>query len=431
MKSVSRLALGATLAIGATSALFTAPADAQRAPRGKAQQNQAGAQAQAQGPALNLNAQERAALLALQTAAAGTDRAAQDAAIAAARPVATGGDARYAFSGLLFRIGRQRTDSALLLESLPGLVDSPRTSAADLPGYLRVQYELARNAGQRDVADRALARLAQLEPNNPETQVALAQSRVTQGRVAEGLRAIQAAIQTRQAAGQPAPEAWHRFGVATAYNSQDAAVRALAPAFARGLVTAYPTAVNWRDALTVVREGSTFDAAAQLDLYRLMLATGALSGERDYFDFANALNSGGYPAEAKAVLDQGISRGAIDRAKPAFSQLLSTASGRIAADRADLTSSQRSALAAATGTPALRTGDAFFGYGRYPEAIALYQAALQKGGVDANVVNTRLGIAHALAGQRPQAEAALRAVTGPRSEIAAYWLIWLQQRPAA
>jgi hypothetical protein len=162
-----------------------------------------------------------------------------------------------------------------------------------------------------------------------------------------------------------------------------------------------------------------------------MLASGSLAGERDYFDFANALNQGGYPAEAKAVLDAGISRRMVDGARSPFRELLQTANARLAADRADLPNSQRSALAAATGTPALRTGDAFLGHARYPEAIALYQAALQKGGVDANIVNTRLGIAYALSGQRPLAETAFRAVTGPRAEVAAFWLLWLSQRPAS
>ncbi|MEA3017142.1 MAG: hypothetical protein QOI38_1864, partial [Sphingomonadales bacterium] len=110
-----------------------------------------------------------------------------------------------------------------------------------------------------------------------------------------------------------------------------------------------------------------------------------------------------------------------------FRELLAAANGRIPADRADLPASQRTALAAATGTSALRTGDAFLGYARYPEAIALYQAALQKGGVDANLVNTRLGIAYALSGQRQLAETTFRAVTGPRADLAAFWMLWLQQ----
>jgi hypothetical protein len=128
------------------------------------------------------------------------------------------------------------------------------------------------------------------------------------------------------------------------------------------------------------------------------------------------------------VLDEGVRVRQIDAARSPFREMLSLANQRIPADRADLPSSQRTALAAATGVPALRTGDAFLGYARYPEAIALYQAALQKGGVDTNVANTRLGIALALAGRRPEAEAAFRAVTGARADVAALWLLWLSQR---
>ena len=429
MKSVSRLALGAALAIGASGVLFTAPADAQRASRGNARA--AAAPAQPQAPALNLSAAERTALVALQTAAAGTDRAAQDAGLAGARPVVRGADARFAYSTLAVAIGRQRSDNALLLEGLDGLTSSGRLNQTDLVAYLRVQHQLAVEANQRPVADRALARLVELEPNNPDTQVALAQSRIRNGRVAEGLRSLQAAIQAKQATGVKADEAWHRYALAQSYTSRDAAVRAMAPAFARGLVSAYPSPVNWRDALTILREVGTFDAAAQMDIWRLAFASGALNGERDYAEFATALNAGGLPGEAKAVLDQGVARRMINPAEGTFRALIQTAGARMATDRAELTASQRTALAAATGTAALRTGDAMLGYGRHADAVALYQAALLKGGTDANVVNTRLGIAYALSGQRAPAEAAFRAVTGPRAEIAAMWMTWLAQRPAA
>ena len=58
----------------------------------------------------------------------------------------------------------------------------------------------------------------------------------------------------------------------------------------------------------------------------------------------------------------------------------------------------------------------------------LYRTALQKGSVDANLVNTRLGLSLALAGQKAEAEAAFKAVTGPRAELANFYLLWLSQR---
>jgi predicted Zn-dependent protease len=433
MKSVSRLALGAALAIGAAGALFTAPADAQRAPRNKGQQNQAAAQAQAQaqGPALNLNAQERAVLVPLEAAARGTDRAAQDAALAAAQGVVRGADARYAFARYQLAIAVQRNDNAMLTQALDAVLASGRAPASELPTFLNSRAQIAMQARDHRRAEQLLTQLQQLQPNDVSLMASLAQLRTQQGNVGEGLRMLQQAIAAQQAAGRPVEQSWYQFGLRHATDSNDPAIRANFMPFARGLLGAYGTPQNWRQVLVTYRERANLDAQANIDLSRLMLASRSLAGERDYYDFANALNQGGYPAEAKAVLDAGVSSRMVDAAKSPFRELIGSVNGRIAADRAELPSAQRSALAAATGTPALRTGDAFLGHGRYTDAIALYQAALQKGGTDANVVNTRLGIAYALAGQRAQAEAAFRAVTGPRADIAALWMLWLAQRPAA
>jgi len=425
MMSVSRFALGAALALGA-SAVVSTSVQAQRSPRAK--QQPAPAQVQAQGRALTLSAAERAVLVPLDAAARGTDRAAQDAALNAARSVVRGPDARYAFARYQMTIGIQRNDQALLSQAVDMAIDSGVAPPDELPTYLDTQAEMALTARDNAKAERALTRLGQLRPGDVSLQARLAQLRINQGRTAEGLRALQAAIAAQTATGQPAPVGWYRFGHRQAYEARDAAVRSQANVFGRALVAAYPSPENWRDALLIYRETATPDAAHQLDLWRLMLASSSLAGERDYYEFANTLNQGGYPAEAKAVLDAGVSRRMVDLSRSPFRELSQVAGGRLAADRAELSGSQRSALAAATGTPALRTGDAFFGHGRYPEAIALYQAALTKGGVDANVVNTRLGIAYALSNQRALAETAFRAVTGPRAELAAFWMLWLQQR---
>ncbi len=67
--------------------------------------------------------------------------------------------------------------------------------------------------------------------------------------------------------------------------------------------------------------------------------------------------------------------------------------------------------------------------GQYAEAAEFYRLALQKGGEDANLVNLRLGAALALAGRGPEARAALAMVSGPRADLASFWLAWLQRRP--
>jgi hypothetical protein len=56
----------------------------------------------------------------------------------------------------------------------------------------------------------------------------------------------------------------------------------------------------------------------------------------------------------------------------------------------------------------------------------MYKLALQKGGVDAAEVNTRIGIALARSGDKAGAEAAFNAVqTGKRADLVKFWLAHL------
>ena len=139
-------------------------------------------------------------------------------------------------------------------------------------------------------------------------------------------------------------------------------------------------------------------------------------------------NDGAVFGEVKAVLEEGLGRNLITsqrrlcpRAAHA-SQPADRRGPRIAGGGAP-----RAPWPATTARALLRLADAYYGYGEYAEAAELYRAALQKG-ADANIVNTRLGAALAMAGQRAEAEAAFRAVTGPRAELANFWLLWLSSR---
>ena len=63
----------------------------------------------------------------------------------------------------------------------------------------------------------------------------------------------------------------------------------------------------------------------------------------------------------------------------------------------------------------------------YPQAVELYKIALQKGGVDANVVNIRLGEALAKSQQKDAANQAFATVTGPKQTLAQFWTLWNNQ----
>jgi tetratricopeptide (TPR) repeat protein len=243
----------------------------------------------------------------------------------------------------------------------------------------------------------------------------LAQVNRIRGRNPQAIAHFQRALRAAELSDRRLPEGRYRVALALA---EQYAQRPVAVEFARHLVAAYPNPTNWRDALLVFRTVGTIDPAQNLDAMRLMA-------------MATALDQAALPGEVKAVLDEGIAQGMIVAADAAPKALLASASQRITRERAGLTGRITQARgAAATGEQARTTADALFGYGRYADAAELYRLALARAGEDPNLLNTRLGASLALAGQKSEAEAALRTVTGPRAELAGLWLAWLA-RPAA
>lgn len=405
------IARTAALAIGAAACFASVPAPAQ-----------------VQAHNLTLTREERVAVVALQTAAAGPDRAAQDAALAAARTAAQSAGARYAVGNIQFQLGRARGDANMQNQAIDALVASGVPQGAELASLLASQASRTYSSGDLRAVDRLLARIVELQPNNPAVVADYAQFKARLGERPQAVTLFQRAIELQQATGQRVPESWCHRALALAFDGR------LAPqgiALARNLVTAYPSPSNWRDALLAYRQLGTPDAALDVDIGRLLRAAGGLAGERDYLELARNLNTASLPGEAKAVLEEGVARGQLNATEAAVRQLVTQTNTRATTARNGLARARTQALAAASGAPALAAGDAQFGFGNHAEAVELYRAALQKGGEDPNLVNSRLGAALALAGQRAEAEAALRAVTGPRADLAGFWLTWLSSRPAA
>ena len=408
MKSVSILALGAALTLGGAVSL---PAfAAQQAPA-------------AQVP--ELSREERAAFLALQTALDAKNYPAATTALETAQAAARSGYARYFASALQLRLGIETANLGLQSTAIDSMIASGAAPEAELPQLYRNQAALFQNQGKLDKAEASLTRYTELAPGDADALVALATIKNDRKKPQEAVALIGRAIALRKAAGQPAPESWYKRGLNLALMQQ------MAPQslqFARELVTAYPSPVNWRDALTIYRDVAKPDAATSIDAWRLTRMAKALGGERDYLAFAQALSAAGLAAESKSVLDQGVAARMVDPGKATFKELIAESGKKASAEKAALNAKQSAAMAAATGAPALAAADAFLAAGEHSKAVPLYRAALEKGGVDSSIVNMRLGLALALADNRPEAEAAFRSVTGARSELASLWLAWLAQR---
>ncbi|MDB5692903.1 MAG: hypothetical protein JWO81_1966 [Alphaproteobacteria bacterium] len=375
--------------------------------------------------AYKFSKEERAALQPVQAAINAKDWAKATSLLPAAQAAAQGTDAKYAVGQFELQIGIGTGDEQIQARAIDALIASGGAPAADLPALYRNQAALALKAHNPAAAEAAFNHVAELTPNDPEVLVNLARIKSEQQKPQEAAALMERAIDAKRAAGQNADETWYKYGLKLAYDNH---LRAAGLKFGRGLITAYPNAVNWRDTLLVYRRLSTLDKSASIDLLRLMRASKALNGESDWFELADSLGGSGLPGEEQAVLQEGAQLNMIDPNKAAFRELLTAANARVPADKASLAGIEARALAAPSGTIALNTGDAYLGYGNYAKAVTLYRAALGKSGVDPNVINTHIGIALALSGDRAGAEAAFKAVTGPRAEVAGFWLTWLGQR---
>jgi tetratricopeptide (TPR) repeat protein len=418
--SFRKAALVAATALAGTT-LVAAPAQSQQR-----QQAQQGQQPQPAQPQLSLTRAEVQAAAPLVTAIRAQDWAAATAALPAVQAAMTSADGRYFVARAMWQVGNRSNNTQLELQGLDTLVGLTNVPANELPVFLRRQGELAFAAQDFAKAERAFARLAELQPGDATIAQNLSIIRRRMGNSAGALEPVLRQISEAEARGERAPEELYRRALGLAQEA-----RQLQPTLDHGmrLVRAYPTAANWRSLLSIYRQVGNLDAQAILDTMRLARAAGALEGESDYVGFAELTNQAGLPGETSAIIEEGIQRGAVQRGSAAATRLLSVAGRRMEEDRSGLASQIAQARSASTGRLARVVADALYGYGRYAEAADLYRVALTKGGEDANVVNLRLGAALAMAGQRGEAETALRAVTGNRAQLAALWQAWLAGRP--
>ena len=418
MKFANVTALAAVLALGCAG-----PALAKKTP----------AAADAGKP--DFSAPFRQAAQPVQTAVNAGDAAAAKAALPAAQTAASTPDDKYMLGILTYQIGIKSQDAALQTQGADMAIQSGKAPAEQMPALLNVKGVNAFNKGDLAGADAAFSQQYQLNPGDTDNAILLAQTKVRERQPQAALPIVDSAIKAKKAASQPVPEDWWRRALAIAY---DAKMPAETAKYGMGLVADYPTTDTWRTGVQTYRDTSlgAQDKEGNLDALRLMRAAGALAGERDYYEYANLANDKGYPGEAKALIDEGMSSNMVAaqvKNSKALNELKTITGPKIAADKAALPALDKSARAAADGKKALLTGDAYLGYGMYPQAADLFKVAIQKGGIDPNVANLRLGEALAHAGQKDAAVQAFAQVTGKTQPLAQYWTVWTNQgaKPAA
>lgn len=400
--------LAAAVAAGTvTVALGSAPAVAQ-------QEKQA---------AITVSEEFRTAATAAETAVKAQDWNTARTALATASGIAKTDDERYFVAALGVPVAANLKDNKTLATYLDALIASPRTPAADVPRYTFLRGNIEFEGKNYAAALPLLQKAQQAGYQNDNLPVMIASANLQTNNLPAGLAALDQAIKAREAAGQKAPESWYSLAVSRLYAAKDQAGTA---EWLQRQIRAYPTAVNWHKAIAVYRQGASgLDKGQTIDLYRLQRASNSMANLSDYIEYGDAATGTGLPWEAKAVIDHGRANGKVPSGNAIANEILTQANNGIRAE-GSLDASEKRARAAANGTSAASTGNAYLASGNYPKAIELLNLALEKGSVNADEVNTRLGIAYAMSNQKDQAKAAFAKVTGaPRSQIAGFWQLWL------
>lgn len=424
MRFVSTLAMGLMLATGAVT-VAGAP-EALAAKKEKA-------------PKQNFSKEFMASAGDLQKAIDAKDFETAKAKLAAAEAGASTPDDKYTLNLLRLQLGLGLQDQAMQRSAVEGMLASGAAPATEVGKY---HFYAADFAIKADDADAGIAHLQKaIEAGYPGStpHVMLAEAYFKKAvstasgntltpagkeAVKAGLPHLKMGADIEKQASGKVPAGWYERGFQLAY----VAGLPEAATWAQFSVETDPSAKNWRSLLRGYQDShKTLSKSENLDLMRLMRKTGALESEYDYSEYAEAAVSSGLPGEAKAVIDEGRSRGKVGASR--LAEVYEIANGRISADKASLPSGERDAAKAASGKIAASTASAYLGYGDYAKAAQLFQLALQKGSVDANEINTRLGIALAMAGDLPGAKAAFEKVgPGSRQDIAKFWLLWISKQ---
>lgn len=332
-------------------------------------------------------------------------------------------DDSYMISMLKLNSAIALKDNAMIEQALETALATGHVPADEA---VKFHQNLGAFAVQRNDYKKAIAefnKVIEAEPGNTELMVQLAELQRRDGDSNGAIQSINQAIKVKEDAGERADETWYRRSLAIAYDKKLPTQTTQA---SEALLKAYPNATNWRDVLVIYRDNNKLDDQSNLDVLRLLQANSALTGERDYVEFAETASLNGLPGEAKSVLDEGIQKGALEAGKPVVKELVGIVSPKVASDRRSLPGLEKEAGSARNGRMAFGTADAYLGYGEYAKAAQLYKIALEKGGVDADTVNTRLGLALGKTGDKAGAEAALKAISSsPRNQLARYYLLWL------
>jgi len=320
----------------------------------------------------------------------------------------------------------QKKDFAQSAAALERVLATEFIAEADKPQRLRALTQMFLQLKDYNKAIQYGTTYLQTTPGDTEIALSLAQAKYLAGDF-NGAKA--AADQIIAAGGKP-PEGALLLSLRANYETKNEAGTTAA---LEGLVRHYPQPKYWEDLLNN-QLFRTKDERGLRALYRLMDDTGTLDKADEFTEMGASLITGGFPNEAKQVLERAIATNSLDsQAKTRAQGDLERARSGATADARDLPNAEKQLAAAKNANEMIAVGKLYFSAGEYAKAADAIQKGLAKGGAtDADDANLLLGIARSRAGNSTEALAAFDAVKTPAlTEVARLWKLKLETATAA
>jgi hypothetical protein len=326
-------------------------------------------------------------------------------------------------------------DTPLLMKSLEAALLTGKVAPEDEVGLVEALVGIASRERDHARVLRWSQRYIDLKGPSDLVRLMRIQSQMLGGDEAGALAALNERVAANDKAGVATPELQLRWLVILQRNAKSAA----ASATLERLATQHPRPEYWADLVGDAIRRTSGNERAQVELYRLLRATGGLTtaGLRD--GLAQTTLRAGQPAEALSVIDEGFAAGVLGTGADAaqHQKLRDQARKQAASDVADRPAAEAAALRAADGNALVALGwsmVAALPAGAAPAAaepgLALIEQGIAKGGLRrVSEAQLHLGVAQLAAGRKDAARKTLLVLAAesgsdPLAEPIRLWSMW-------
>lgn len=310
----------------------------------------------------------------------------------------------------------------LVIESLEPLVVQAEITAADKRPMLETLVSASQQMKDYPRLIKWARQYLQEGGSNPSMRTVMIQVLAVTGQHAEVVKEMLEKLRLDEAAGKKTVEEELRMLAVSYRQLKD---NAGYEATLRKLLTNHPSKAYWSETISRLARAPGLNQRLELDLYRLLEASGNLEEPDEFTDMAQMALRAGLPAEALRVLNVGYDKGVLGKGAEAAAHAKLKAEAQKKAQEDDKSFPQLE-KSAKDGNTLAGVGDVHASKQNWAAANAAYAQALAAGGLRREQ-ELRLHYAISLikAGQKDQALQQLQAVQGDSTAvgIASLWAL--------